>query len=380
LKPTFKLAIVIAIALTLWMISGLLSAPSRENGEEDLQALAHTQSPGEPLKVRVRHMSARPQRMEMTLQGRTEAKRMVDIKAEIEGRIIRTPVEKGQQVQKGDVLCQLAEDAHRAILAQSQANYEKALLDFQGAKQLRDKGLLSDSNIAASKAALENARAGLKIAQVNVDHLSIRAPFSGFIEDRPAEVGALIRHGEVCARLIDESSILATAQVSEKDVPSLRIGQAITAHLAGGGFVQGNISFVARTADSRTRTYRVEALLQTQGEPIRDGSTTEITVPLEEVMAYQISPAILALDDDGQMGVRLVNQAGRVEFHQVHVVKESIDGIWVSGLPPEIDLITVGQEYLANGDKVETMPDQTEQENRQILAKQPDDITPTPPN
>jgi len=82
-----------------------------------------------------------------------------------------------------------------------------------------------------------------------------------------------------------------------------------------------------------------------------------MAVPLQEVMSYQISPAVLALDDAGQVGVRIVNTNKVVEFHPVQVVRESAEGVWVSGLPPEIDLITVGQEFVADGDKVEATPD-----------------------
>lgn len=324
-------------------------------------------------KVRVRHLMAEVQRIELTLRGRTEAKRIVDVKAEMGGLIAATPVERGQRVKKGAVLCQFSEDAYGALLAQAKANHEKAIIDYEGALKLKEKNLLSVSNVAASKAALENAKANLKIAQINVEHLKMRAPFDGFVEDRPAQIGALIERGGICARLIDESQLLATGQVSEKEVISIKEGTAVTAQLTGGGFVKGKITFVGRTAHPQTRTYRVEAALQINGAQLRDGSTTQVSIPLEEVMAYQISPAVLTLDDDGQIGVRIVNSDSRVEFHPVQVVKETTDGVWITGLPPEINLITVGQEFVADGDKVETTLDTLGDQNTNHsgqLAKQ----------
>jgi len=355
LRPTHKLAIIIAIGTLLWMLSGFIfSGKTKEVPSEDgFQRLQR----GDVARVRTQRMTAEAQQLELTLRGRTEAKRIVDIKAEMGGRIIVTPIEKGQRIKKGQILCQLAEDAYGALLTQAKANFEKARIDYEGALKLKEKNLLSASNIAASKAALENAKANVKIAEVNVAHLSIRAPFDGFVEDRPAQVGTLIERGHTCARMIDESIMLATGQVSEREITSLSEGLPVTAQLTGGGFVKGKITFVGRTAHPQTRTYRVEATLQTDGGKLRDGNTTQVMVPLQEVMAYRISPAVLALDDTGQIGVRLVNANNIVEFHPIQVVRETTDGVWVTGLPPEINLITVGQEYVADGDKVETVPD-----------------------
>lgn len=356
LKPTHKLAIIIAISTVIWMLSGLLHSDKNKDviSEDGFQRLQRS----DIARVRTQRMAAEPQQLELTLRGRTEAKRIVDIKAEMGGRITATPIEKGQRIKKGQILCQLAEDAYGALLIQAKANFEKARIDYEGALKLKEKNLLSNSNIAASKAALENAKANVKVAEVNVAHLSIRAPFDGFVEDRPAQLGALIERGHTCAQMIDESTMLATGQVSEREIMSLSEGLPVTAQLTGGGFVKGKITFIGRTAHEQTRTYRVEATLQTDGSKLRDGNTTQVMVPLQEVMAYRISPAVLALDDTGQIGVRLVNANSIVEFHPVQVVRENADGVWVTGLPPEINLITVGQEYVADGDKVETVPDE----------------------
>ena len=355
LKPTYKLALGIFGLMCLWMLSGLLFSSKHKSAESSKGFTEVARDSA--ARVRVRHLVAEAQRIELTLRGRTEAKRIVDVKAEMGGLIAATPVERGQRVKKGTVLCQLSEDAYGALLAQAQANYEKARIDYDGALKLKEKNLLSVSNVAATRAALENAKANLKLAQINVEHLKIRAPFAGYVEDRPAQVGSLIERSGICARLIDESQILATGQVSEKEVIPLKEGLPVTAQLTGGGFVKGKITFVGRTAHPQTRTYRVEATLEADGSQLRDGSTTQVAIPLEEVMAYRISPAVLTLDDDGQMGVRIVNAESRVEFHPVQVVKETADGVWVTGLPPEINLITVGQEFVADGDKVETTPD-----------------------
>ena len=82
------------------------------------------------------------------------------------------------------------------------------------------------------------------------------------------------------------------------------------------------------------------------------GITTKISMPLAMQSAHAISPAIMVLDDAGVMGVKLVNDNNIVEFAPVHVVEESVDGVWVSGLPDSATIIVVGQEVVFSGNKV----------------------------
>lgn len=355
-KKTYVLASAIIAAVTIWMLTGVFR--HKESAGEASTAVQKTSSTA--ARVRVSHLVAQPQRMEIVVRGQTEAKRVVDIKAEIGGRIVAVPVEKGQKVKAGDVLCELADDGRHVQLAQAQAAFEKASIDYDGALRLKKDGLLSATSIAASKSALESARAALKMSELAVANLHMRAPFDGFVEKRPAEVGALVDRGGICARLLDENSLLATGQTSERDVAPLVLGMPVQVQLANGERINGNLSFISRTADPQTRTYRIEATLNTAGTSVRDGITSQITIPLQEVIAHRITPAVLALDDAGKVGVRIVNANHIVEFHHVDVVRESADGVWVTGLAGEIDLITVGQELVANGDKVDATPDNSD--------------------
>ena len=356
LKKTYLIASLIIVSVSLWMFSGVFKKePSHETSDEPITNTADKPA-HDVARVRTTHLTAQKQRVEIVLRGHTEAKRIVDVKAETGGRVISVPAEKGQRVQKGDVLCELANEGRNERLAQAQAALAKANIDYDGAQRLQKDGLLSATSLAASKSALESARAALRTAELELEHVQMRAPFSGVIEDRPAEIGALLERGSICARLFDESSLLVTGQASEREVATLALGQLALVQTTSGETVNGKISFIGRTADPQTRTYRIEATLDA-GTQLRDGITAQITIPLQEVMAHRITPAVLALDDVGKVGVRIINANQHVEFHHVTVVRETKDGIWITGLPDTIDLITVGQEMVADGDKVETSPD-----------------------
>ena len=82
------------------------------------------------------------------------------------------------------------------------------------------------------------------------------------------------------------------------------------------------------------------------------GLSSEINIVLAKVAAIKVSPALLALDEVGNIGVKTVNN-GIVDFTAINIVKSESDGIWLSGLGPKADIIVLGQGFVRAGDQVE---------------------------
>ena len=121
----------------------------------------------------------------------------------------------------------------------------------------------------------------------------------------------------------------------------------------GGEAVEGVIRYIAPSADPATRTFRLELALANPAGRLRDGVTSEIEIVLDEVRAHRFSPAILALSDRGEVGVRIVDAEGLVDFVPVEIIGEERDAVWVAGLPDTVTVITVGQDYVSDGQRVE---------------------------
>ena len=114
-----------------------------------------------------------------------------------------------------------------------------------------------------------------------------------------------------------------------------------------------DLSFVGQQSDPETRSYPLEIQVPNADRRLRSGITTEILIPVSEVMAQKVSPALFALNDEGVIGVRTVNGNRRVEFNPVEIIRDDADGVWVAGLPDMATLITVGQELVVPGEEVE---------------------------
>ena len=84
---------------------------------------------------------------------------------------------------------------------------------------------------------------------------------------------------------------------------------------------------------------------------IRDGETIEISIQLKSDKAHLLPQSVLTLNDDGALGVRTVMNS-TVKFFEVVILRDQVDGLLLTGLPNKIDVITVGQEFVMDGQKV----------------------------
>jgi len=110
-------------------------------------------------------------------------------------------------------------------------------------------------------------------------------------------------------------------------------------------------------AEDTTRSFKIEVLIDQAPANIVTGISAQINIPVETIMAHRVSPAVLALDDNGNLGVKTLAANNTVEFRKVKIVKTESNGAWVTGLPNEVTLITLGQGFVNPGEEVEPVSD-----------------------
>ncbi len=288
----------------------------------------------------------------VTLTGTTEAARYVDVKSETSGLVISEPFRKGENVKKGDVLCELDPGTRLVALEEAEAQLNSAEINALTASRLADGGLGSEANKTSTQAILQTTLAAVERAKKEISRLSIIAPFDGLLETDAAEIGSFLQTGSLCARIIQLNPIKIVGYVSENDVDKLEIGIPAQAKLISGRDIEGIVTFLSRSADQSTRTFKVEITVDNSDLGIRDGLTAEISILAEETRAHLIPQSSLTLDDKGQIGVRtIVDDVAK--FEPVNLVLDSPRGAWVQGLPSKVDVIVVGQEFVIDGTPVE---------------------------
>ena len=338
------------------------------------------------------------------LRGRTEAARQIVVRAETSGLVDSDPLRKGAYVEQGQLLCEIDPGTRLTMLAEAEARVpeaaarlpeaqarvpeaegrvleaearlEEALINDNAARKLSQDGFASDTRVAGTRAAVSSARAGVQTAKAGleaakagieaaragvqaaeaavasarneINRLDVKAPFSGLLETDTAELGSLLQPGSDCATIIQLDPIKLVGFVPENEVSKLTTGAIAGARLVSGREVQGRVTFLSRSADPETRTFRVEVQVPNADLAIRDGQTAEIIVASEGKTAHLIPASAMTLNDDGTLGVRIAVD-GKAAFAPITILRDTVDGVWVDGLDAQADIIVVGQEYVIDG-------------------------------
>jgi len=185
---------------------------------------------------------------------------------------------------------------------------------------------------------------------VELNRTEVKAPFSGFIE-QIVKPGNFLERGQVCATIIQLNPIIFVAEVPEFNINKVETGQDVDIRLVTGEFINGKLTFVSKSASPSTRTFKVESQIENKNGLVRDGITAEMTIKTKLVMAHKISPSILLLNDEGKIGIRSVEN-NIVKFHNITILEDSESGLWITGIPKELELIVQGQGFVEDGQKV----------------------------
>lgn len=396
----FSLLAAIAVVFGLYMVifqrDALLESVGAEPSGSAQTPSEAAQGDAEPaaakgISVIALKSDAREIESAVVVRGRTEASRRVVIRAETTGQVISQRLNKGSTVATGDVLCRLDPGTREASLAEArarleeararapeadarvieaQARLDEALINLNAADKLSKGGFASDTRVANTRAGVEAARAAVVAAQSGaassaaaiqsaeatiaaaereMENTVIRAPFGGLLESDTAELGALLQPGAQCAGIIQLDPIRLVGFVPELMVDFVTPGTMAQARLANGEEISGLVTYVADSSDPDTRTFRVEIEADNSAMGLREGRTVEIAIASAGRQAHLIPQSALTLDDDGRLGVRIVTEDERAGFAPVEMLRDSSDGVWVSGLGAQARVIVTGHHYVTNG-------------------------------
>jgi multidrug efflux system membrane fusion protein len=299
--------------------------------------------------VQIRTLIAQEHPDVLELYGQTRANREVSVKAETAGAVVALGVSEGKRVARGDILCRQDVDARQAVVNQAKANLRSVESDLNAARVLADKGYQSQTRVIQFEAQLDGARATLEQAEIEADNVNIRAPFAGIWTRRDAQIGDYLSPGQSCGHLVDLSPLKLDVQLTQQQLGNIARDDAAEIILATGQTVQGKVTYVDAIADPGTRTFRTEIILPNEDGRLRAGVTGTVRLEAGRVDAHQLPSRVLTLNDEGDIGVRYVDNEDRVRFASVRTVDETPEGIWVTGLPERVRLIVEGQDFVDIG-------------------------------
>jgi len=301
----------------------------------------------------------------IAINGEARPIRDIQVTAPATGvRILQLLVDEGDNVREGQPMARLDTNlaqaqirAAQASVAEAESATVRARGEYDRAESIRDSGALSTEAIEARRAAATAADARLAASRAQLQEVNarlgggyVRAPASGLVIDRTAEVGRSV-DGQVLFRIAAGNQLEVAAQVAEADALALAVGQPATFRLVDGSTVEGRLRRGPASIDSRTRTG--EALFSLpEGTRVRAGMYLrgDAVLAPHDVLAI---PQSSILYDSGQAYVFAVDAENRVHRANVDIGARNGDLVEVrSGLDVNQRIVGSGAAFLQDGDLV----------------------------
>jgi multidrug efflux system membrane fusion protein len=294
----------------------------------------------------------------VNLRGRTKEDAIVPVRAETSGVLEKRLVNRGDYVEKDQLVCVIARGARESNLESTKARLAQMEADFEANKALIKKGFATDSRLREITFDLNAARAQMKQAALELSYTEIRTNAAGIVQDPIAEPGDVIAMGGTCITLVDRDPMFFTGQLSEIDNNAVKPGMKAKVSLVTGLTTAGTITYIAPSADPQTRTFLTDIRLDEAKDEIQGGLTASASIQLAESSAFRISPSWLTLEENGTIGVKTITDENKVQFTPVKILSQTKNGFWVEGLVPGSRVITMGQEYVISDEQVEPVLDE----------------------
>lgn len=292
------------------------------------------------------------------LTGTVLANQDVRVAAEESGVIREIFVEKGDRVREGEPIAKIDDRVLRAQVNQAKANSELAEEVWQRRKVLYEEDHVgSELAYLEARYAAEQAAASLAALQERLERTVVRSPLTGVMDSREIEVGTMVQPGTAVARVVVLNPVKVIAGVPERYAADVHRGSKVSVEFPVLNETHdGTLTYVGAAIDAASRTFPVEFRIPNPAGAIKPemvaniglvrGTLSDaIVVPEESLVRVQggfIAFVVTGPEDEPVVSARSVTR-GASQQNQV-VVEE--------GLEPGDRLVVVGQQEVADGDRV----------------------------
>jgi membrane fusion protein (multidrug efflux system) len=290
----------------------------------------------------------------LTAIGTLLADESVDIAAETSGRIAEILFKDGENVAAGAVLFRLDDDLVSAQIADAKARLGLAEANFRRNSTLRKSGNVSQSVLDAAIAELEQARAAVELANVQLDQLSITAPFAATAGFRSVSLGAYVNAGTPLVHLEKTDRLKVAFSVPELEIGRLALGDkvAFVADALPGETFVATISAIDPSLDVNGRALKVRADLDNAEGRLRPGLLVRVTVSGPPRNTVTVPEAAIVPRGDGAIVYLAENNKAREA--KVRIGKRAQGTVEIiAGIEAGAQVVVAGNTRLSNGADIE---------------------------
>jgi membrane fusion protein (multidrug efflux system) len=307
------------------------------------------------VKVSVITIKPTPIKDVLLLPGETEAWQDVRLASETDGVVERIGFKEGQSVRKGQLIAKVDVAALKAALDQAEASFDLAEKLYKRRKMLFERKVIAKEELDRSENERTLTVARLRRAKVEYERGFVRSPINGLVNYLHIDVGEFVDRGDPVADLVNVDKIKINVNVPELDVRYLRGGQKtmVTVDAFPDRRLTGTIDFVAYKADPATKTFHIRVLIDNPERQIRPGMIARVAF-LRRVIPDALVVPLFALIDKGGERIVFVEKDGTAYARTVSIGIIEGDRIQIrEGVEVGDHVIVSGQTEVEEGMKVQ---------------------------
>jgi membrane fusion protein (multidrug efflux system) len=284
----------------------------------------------------------------------------IELRALEKGYLQKIYVDEGQHINKGQAMFQIMPLVYQAEMEKSKADVNYAEIEYQNTKILADKNIVSQQELALSKAKLDREIADLKLSNTYLSLTSVNAPFSGIMGKFQVRLGSLLGEDDLLTTLSDNSKLWVYFNVPEARylnyITQLKKNGSLKVKLlmANNEYFNQEGTFETIEADFNNETGNIafRASFPNPDGILRHGETGTILVPSFIKNALFI-PQEATFDILDKKFVFVIDQKGIVHAQQINIGIELPHVYSVtSGLSPTDKILVEGLRKVKNGDQI----------------------------
>ncbi|MBN2412982.1 efflux RND transporter periplasmic adaptor subunit [candidate division KSB1 bacterium] len=273
------------------------------------------------------------------------------------GIVDRIFVHEGEAVKTGQCLASLKQEEMNAQLERARTGYEKAVRDFERAKNLYTDNAVTLQQKQDAESALKLAASTLEIAEFNARYSKIISPGNGKILKQVVEENELVNAGTpIIVFASTDKSWIVKAQIIDKDIVKLQIGDTarVLFDAYPGHNFTGEVSEISEFADPGTGLYELELTLSAKPEKLINGLIAKIDIFTSKAGKYFFVPIDALVEARGDEGfVYTVDENNYAVKVPVKIISVLDEYIAVSGNIVNTRVVTSGAAYLSDDEKTQ---------------------------
>ncbi len=295
-----------------------------------------------------------PIRDRINLPGVTAPWIQLKILSEVKGKVLKKSVKEGEHIKKGDVIARLDNRDFKNNFLSIKSSYHAAKASLNRIKKLKQTGSSTQSQFDETFARVENLKASMANAALNLERSVIRSPMNGVVNRLFVEEGQYLSAADPVAEIIQINRIKVKVGIPESDVDAVRHLNDFEVKIdaLSGKTYRATKHFLSNTADSMARLYNLNLVIENVTKEILPDMFARVEIVKKEILNGISVPIYAVINRSKEKIVYIVNDN---HVHARKVELGLLDGWHVqvkSGLKKGDHVIVVGQRNVNPGQEV----------------------------